>query len=582
MARSQSLVLALVGLALVGGGAALWLVLGSGGPAAEVVAAVPSGEPAPAPDPAPREQENVRLGSGSTIQTEDAEPVSVAWPVELSLELVRAAHLPRAEGVPPMGTGRTAAIAGKILNKADRGVAAQVRFLGGANAGRVLTANAEGEFGATDLYPGIDVVEIRGPGIPGSVREVRLRQTQTELLNISYGLPGTMIGTVYGPGNEPLPDVSVVLDGQHTTTNEEGDFFFDAMAPGTGLVLVLKKEGYAHQYGSVAVAAARQMTRGRYRYAMQPEASLRVVVSERVGGPGPAKVIVLPANTDVARNYPWWEVNPVDVLPGSSTLLTGLPPIKVALRTFHAGAVAEPADQRVVLRSGQVITETIRLKPGPKLTGVVRDDQGRFVQGAVVSMEAPDRVGATMFHLQEMPMFLETEVIPPFPPAVQQTTTDSYGRYVLSSWSSTAVAHYLTAESPDGKLWAGRVVKAPKKGEVGKDLEIDLTLAPVERGSGVLTIEFPGRIQGLPVEVSIDGLPLDPGVVPLGQPLVLEDLPEGTWRLSARWDGQPILGAPGYAEVEVRGEARYSVPLPQGAIYGQDEETLVRAGRGGS
>jgi hypothetical protein len=165
---------------------------------------------------------------------------------------------------------------------------------------------------------------------------------------------------------------------------------------------------------------------------------------------------------------------------------------------------------------------------------------------------------------------------------VQETTTDSYGRYVLSAWSAVAPAHYLTAESPDGKLWAGQVVKAPKKGEVQGDLEIDLTLAPIQGGSGRLTIEFPGRVQGVPVEVSIDGLPLDPGVVPLGEPLVLEDLAEGLWRLSARWNGKPILGGIGYVEIELRGEARHALALPPGAIHGQDDETLVRAGRRGS
>jgi hypothetical protein len=575
--KSSILIVALI-LILVGG-VALWVLTDTAPPEE-----VGSGAASPAVGARPLEDESTvetdpRQGVGATIQPPNLVQTTVAWPVEVSLELVRAAHMPRAKGVPPLGTGRTAALRGRIQDKVERGVAAEIRFVGGANTGRALHANAEGEFGATDLLPGIAIVKVSGPGIPGSVREVHLRQTKEEVLFLSHGMPGSMHGTVYGPGNEPLAGVDVRLDGHPATTNEEGEFFYPSMTPGVNLVLVLRKEGYAHHFQRVAVAAGRRMTKGRYRYAMQPQASLQVAVPDRVGGPGKTQLILLPANTHVARAYPWWLVNPAEVIPGSSVRIDGLPPLKIAIRTFHDGALAEPADKRVTLRAGRVVNETIRLRPAPKLFGVVRDREGRFVEGARVTMEAPDRVGATMFHLGEMPSFLNTEVVPSFPVAYRETYTDAYGRYLLSAWPGVAKGQYLIAESRDGELWAGQVVKPPS--EPG-DQEIDLTLEPIAVGAGRLSIEFPGRTQGVPVEVTLNGEPLDPGVVPLGVPLVIEDVAEGTWRLRATWNGRPVIGGAGYQEFELRGDTEQSVHLPEGAIAGQDADTLLRTGRHGS
>jgi len=205
----------------------------------------------------------------------------------------------------------------------------------------------------------------------------------------------------------------------------------------------------------------------------------------------------------------------------------------------------------------------------------VRDAEGRAVPGARVALEAPDRVAATMFHLREMPSFLESEVIPTFPIAVQEAITDSYGRYTLSPWSEVAGGMYLTAESLDGALWASEVVRP--SADAGADVERDLVLAPRERRTARLEIEFPGRVQATPVELAINGEPVDPGLVPLDQPLSLEALACGTWRLSGTWNGGELFPGPGYRELVVDGPTRTAVHLPDGAIYGQDAETLLRA-----
>src|SRR5688572_27348730 len=111
----------------------------------------------------------VRTSSGPVRTT-------VLWPVKVELELLEARFLPKEEGVPPIGSGAAARLSGRIADTRDQGVAAEVHFLAGANAGRVLRADPDGRFGAVDLYPGLSVVEVRGPGTLGSRREVRLRR----------------------------------------------------------------------------------------------------------------------------------------------------------------------------------------------------------------------------------------------------------------------------------------------------------------------------------------------------------------------------------------------------------------------
>src|SRR5262245_16494256 len=86
------------------------------------------------------------------VSTSEA-TTTVLWPVRLDLELLEPRFLPKQEGVPPIGSGATARISGRLTGFDDNGVQAEVRFVAGANAGRVLRADPEGRFGAVDLYP---------------------------------------------------------------------------------------------------------------------------------------------------------------------------------------------------------------------------------------------------------------------------------------------------------------------------------------------------------------------------------------------------------------------------------------------
>ena len=89
------------------------------------------------------------------------------------------------------------------------------------------------------------------------------------------------------------------------------------------------------------------------------------------------------------------------------------------------------------------------------------------------------------------------------------------------------------------------------------------------------SLVFPGRVQGLPVELVIEGSPGDPWVLPPDEDLRIARLVAGEWTLRVSWHGEEIFSG----AIEVRDETERELPLPPGCIEGQDEEAWRRAGR---
>jgi hypothetical protein len=574
--RTRILVAFALGLVLAAG-TALWLFSSKPPPDAAIAASPRAEQPqVPSPGPEPEDASLRHVDQPSNPESRGSATTTVAWPVDVELDLVRPAEGPSAPEVAPLGSGRKSKLTGRIQAAEGVGVPATLHFEAGLNAGRTLQANAQGWFGASDLYPGLALVRVEGPGIPGSLREVRLAQGQEARLSLGYGLPGSLGGTVFGEGDAPLADVEVELDGQKTHTNEGGQFVFTGIAGGTDVVLLLKKEGYAPVHERIGVAAGRTLPADHYRFRMQQGASLEISIPTVVGDSGPALVALTPATLSTEPRFAWWQLGPYEVAPGASLSLRDLPPVRMWVRVYHRGARATPARTMAFLRAGQMERVRIELEPAPRVTGRVLDAQGRGAPGIEVVLEAPDRAAALATELSADHVVpgigvFDSELLPGLPPGVQRTVTDNDGGFVLSAWEDVAPARYLSAQTKDGALRAEKIVRAGER-------DVELRLAPRRKVDVRLALEFPGRIQGLPVRVAIQGELRPEVVLAPDESLPLDGLPAGRWRMVARWNGEDLLPG-GERELDLPGEELISIGLPIGAIQGQDEETMARAGR---
>ncbi len=496
---------------------------------------------------------------------------TVLWPLKVELELLEARFLPKEEGVLPIGSGAGARLSGRIMGFDDQGAQAEIHFLAGGNAGRVLRCDGTGRFGATDLYPGLSLVEVRGASTLGSRREVRLRRGQETLLNIGYGRPGSVFGKVQDSTGTGLEGASVVVDGTRTQTDAEGGFYLQSVAAGQVLCEV-EKDGFALYQELVHVAGGTTNAAERMTFTLKPEAELRVVLQGNAGGPGPAQLFVFSDRPQYNANsafrnegFPWHRINPVELWPGVPVTVGKLRPEVVKLHVFRPGARAPAKAVNLGANQRDVV---IDMQPAPTLSGIVQQD-GTPVPGATVRLEAPDRVRATMNYFTEPSYFLETAVLPNLPPGLQETKTDKQGRFLLTAWSEASPVRYLEARGPGGDSWAGRLVKPDES-------EVVLELGEVAQGDSTLLVGFPSRHQGLPVEVWIGGAPSPAQVLAVGEDLELSNLVAGKWRVTVTWHAQPVL-AP--TELVIEDVEALDVALPPECIDGQTEEQWKRAGR---
>jgi hypothetical protein len=528
-----------------------------------VAPAVETAEPEPPRELLPPVEVRVEEGNATT---------TVLWPLKVELELVEARFLPQQEGVPPVGSGANARLSGQISDVNEQGVVAEIRFVAGANTGRVLKSDPEGRFGATDLYPGLSIVEVHGPGTLGSRREVRLRRGQETLLNIGYGRPGAVFGKVQDRTGTGIGGADVSVDGTHILTDDEGGFYLPTVAAGQVLVEV-EKDGFALYQELVWIAGGSVTPADRLTFTLKPAVELRVAVRGNAGGPGPVLLYLLSDRKVYSANaaqrnesFPWHRINPVEVMPGTPVTIGKLPPEVIKVHAFRAGA---RAPVKPVNLAGDLRDIEINLEPAPTIVGrVLQDDAPVF--GATVRLEAPDRVRATLGYFTEASYFLETAVLPNLPPGFQEVKTDREGRFTLSAWTDVSPVRYIEARAPGGGGWTGRFVQPD-------DSEVVLQLKEVDLGDAQLSFEFPGRHQGLPVELWIRGSPSPARVVPADQELEVRDLVAGLWRVRASWHGQTVLPD---EEIVIEGSQTKEILLPPEAIEGQDEEAWRRAGRG--
>ena len=508
---------------------------------------------APLAEPVGRELRAAPQASETVV---DPGATSVVFPLEVELELVRAAGLLDAENAPPLGSGARSGLRGRISDAAGRGAPCRVTFLAGPNVGRVLETAVDGKLGASDLYPGLSIIEITGATVPGAMRELRLRNGKQALLNVGFGRPAAVYGQVVDYAGEPIEAADVTMDGRRTQSGERGFFHFPQMAAGQVLVFV-DKPGYAAYRESYNITAGRTIPRGRLRYVLERGVDLKVTIPERVGATQSAQLHLMPlfggqSAGQRQRRFPWYTLSPVSIFPGNTVTIEDLPPDRFQALLFHAGARAVPVKKEVNLSSGKALHLVWHLEPASSVRGVVQRG-GRPVGGVLVTLEAPDRAKGTQRLLKMPPGVHETHVFPNL--GVQSARTGSDGRFELSVDATFSAVHYLTAQGPRGG-WAGSVVR-PGDGEIVLELE-DPT---VELAS--FEIATQARHQALPVEVWVNGEPRDLPLLPPASSLLIGDLQPGIWKVSSRWRDEVLWAE---REIEISGEVEWELILPPGAI----------------
>jgi len=517
------------------------------------VVQIPSGGVGPAIDatnhlPMVREEDDLR---------EVEAPTEVYFPLELNLSLVEPAKRLAADGVGAHGSGARARLEGHLYGTDAKGVPGEVRFTSGANMGRVLSCDGGGGFGAHDLYPGRSIVKITGPMIVGAEREVRLRNGKKSILNIGFGRPAVVHGRVQDESGDPITGARVTMDGQVTFTDIGGSFYYPRMTSGQ-VLLFAEKEGYASWREHYNVKAGATITGDKLTYTLRPGARLELSIAESLGARTAAQVFLLPAlGARTRRDFPWHRVNPVSIQPGGTTIVEGLPPGNLQLYLFHAGARAKPRVSSATLKAGRLTTSVLHLEPAPMLRGRVMRD-GKPVERALVKLEAPDQVQATLATFGQPLGFLEVGVFPNLPTGVQSAWSDSSGRFTFSSNEQLSPVRYLTAEGPDGNTWAGKIVRRGER-------ELELVLKVPAPDECVLEFQMEGRKLALPVNVVIDGAPRMTLSLPHDEQLRVDELAKGRWKVNVRWNSQRLLRD---VLVDLEGETALLIPLPEAAMSG--------------
>ena len=560
--KRRTLILLAIGLAL-GAGALLALM---GEPEPTELPLIP-GPTAGADAEIPALERLPQARSAEVLRAPEViEQTEILYPLEIQLTLVKAANRLESEGVGARGSGARARLEGRLFGMDGKGVSGEVRFTHGANTGRVLKCDAGGGFGANDLYPGLSIAKISGALIQGAEREVLLRNDRRSVLNIGFGRPAVVHGRVQDSAGDPIADAKVSMDGQVAYTDLEGAFYYPRMTSGQ-VLLFIEKDGYVAWRERYNVKAGAKITGEKLNFTMRPSARLELRIAEAIGARQEAQVFLLPApGARVSRDFPWHRINPVSVHPGGATTVEGLPSGNVQLYLFHAGAKAKPRVSAVNLVANKLTTKILHLEPAATLKGRVLSG-GDPVARALVKLESPDQVKTTLSTFGQPQGFLEVGVFPYLPTSVQSVWTDVSGRFELSANEEFTPTRYLTAEGPDGELWAGKVVRRG-------DREVELSLE--ERAPDVCILEFQmaGRGLALPVEVSVDSAPRMRFSLPKDEELRVDELAKGRWKVDVRWNSQALLRG---VEVDLEDETALLIPLPVAALTG--ESALISPAR---
>ncbi|HIF39900.1 MAG TPA: carboxypeptidase regulatory-like domain-containing protein [Planctomycetes bacterium] len=535
------------------------------------------------PDPAiagPSEPLSPLMQAPEEVRDVGAQGTTVIHPLKVELTLLKQGSIDALGGIQPVGSGASARIKGNLLGSRGEPEVGTVTFTAGANRGRVLETDSTGHFGASDLYQGLSIVLVESARGIRSEREVMLRQLATSSLVVSLGRGEACVvrGFVRDRAGEPIGQAKVRMDAQEAFSDDLGEFFFPRISPGKILVVVTK-EGRASYREKLNIPRNGAIKRDKLTFTLDEGVSLTLSVEGLVGSNAPSQAYLFPIGVQRVnairgqRTYPWHLVNPIEIQPGRSVQVDGLPPGHVSLMIFHPGATGSPALVNKKLFAGRSNHHGFVLKKAPSLRGQVTMSDGSPAARATVGLDAPDVGLATTKVMQQKFTHNLSMVLPPLPAGRQRMECDENGRFTLTLHPTISKGYYLSALSADGTQEARRSVRA----ESG---EADLVLKEIRRASGSLEIGLAGRFQGLPVKVTIKGKPGEVTMLDPADALVIDGLEPGVWRAEIWWN-YDCLERARQIEVEPDGRTSLGVVLPIGALEGQSAEERSRSGLSG-
>jgi hypothetical protein len=421
-------------------------------------------------------------------------------------------------------------------------------------------------FGANDLYPGLSVVRITSPACVGSLRETLLRKGRETQLNVGFGRPGSVTGAVRDAMGDPIQDAKVSVDGQDARTNEKGEFFLPEVASGE-VIAIAEKPGYATRMEKLVVVAGEAVQKGRFAFVLRPAARLEVTIEERINADNEAQLFVLPESPG-ERDYPWWRLNPIRDLPrrheddrGSPGAPRDAAALPCRRRRDAADAHGHPPREGHGERAAPSRRLADRLRRGHRrwATGSGRERRPRVALALAGGPRGARGGELSRARARGLPRL----------PAGRPARADERPRRVRARQLRERQPDALPPRDVLGREADG--VEGPARGETRVDLALETA-----RGDAELTLQMAGRTQGLPVEIKVDGAARDAEVLPPGQDLHIAGLAPGTWKFSARWNGEDIFEG---MLIDLKEETTLSLTLPEGAIVGQDLDTRKRSGK---
>ena len=492
--------------------------------------------PLPAAELLPREEAGQESWVAGVSDVPEGEPLSV------EIELTALALLRDSTGL------RGSASLGVTSRRAGALADFELRFLAGPAAGRELPC--EGHTELSSLPSGWHLIEFVCGGLR-TQRLLRLRAKSSHELDLAWVTSGRVHGTVFGQDGSPLEGAELAIGESRTKSDAKGRFELTGLVPGADQPLVLRAKGHAAQFERVHVSSPQQRS-PELRFVLDRGRTIRGVVHLPAAELREARLVALPVGEPGLRT-PWFDTSSfagIEIDERGQFVLEHAP-----VAAFELG-LAHP---RYVLREPALVASDaprvvhVQPEPGSILSGVVRDEDGRPIPGALVRV-SEGRRGFPAWG----PSRLDRSEALPLPPALfgmgcTLARTDAQGRYRVGlPWKSSEVE-----VGADGYLAS----RERFTGRRGAKRDFDLAPDMAAKGAHRLLLLFDSEL-GRPLELSLrdDGErpgrsithdPAQPFVLPLAQAARL--------RVRVR---VPESGAgPQYHELAVLGTRRLRVEL---------------------